>query len=559
MQKFVFSSLCFVTKLLCSKKPFSLTVFSVLSLSISASFRDPQRVQNFKNFVPAKMSTSISIDDLPPEMIDELFRHLHLKDLAACSLVNRRWHSIYAAFKLDRLIVFERFQDFSKWSYPRRRVRSVERCQPELFSRLVDQPLLSNLKHLALSGKHPEFDVDKLNRFSQLVRLEIKEIRTSQKKVNLNLPKLLVLVVHSRNDRIFLSVDCPKLSLLVYEEKVNEVRTLLDVKHPETIKKLVTNISNLKLRQFRGAECLVTNDFKAISKATLLSLPKLKELHYNKEIPELFRAVEVGILDRVKRVLEEFLNDVRALRGPSFKFRFAGFRLTRTTLNEIDFGVKVVDGGVTVFNEYLYMKNYLLIDTDAKLDFINSIYYRKLMSNVPGELPGWFFEKFSGVQQVISVGAPDEKHLLWFLKSLSWLRKLYLYSLSQEFYNHLPASTNLLDFFVLGQEAETQLQLNFDFIARLPYLSYLYLNQPLSFESLSSLIRALGRFASGSFNFGFRRNRFRIVKTKDLKFLVIHFFDHDTNSSNGMRFEAENPEKVENFIEKFPSGTSKIG
>lgn len=45
-----------------------------------------------------------------------------------------------------------------------------------MFRGLVDKPLLSNLKHLALSGVGIDFDskiLNKVNEFSQLLHLEI--------------------------------------------------------------------------------------------------------------------------------------------------------------------------------------------------------------------------------------------------------------------------------------------------------------------------------------------------------------------------------------------------
>lgn len=48
-----------------------------------------------------------------------------------------------------------------------RRSSSIELCDPKLFSRLEERPLLSNLKHLALLCDRDQFDLDKLKSFSQ--------------------------------------------------------------------------------------------------------------------------------------------------------------------------------------------------------------------------------------------------------------------------------------------------------------------------------------------------------------------------------------------------------
>ena len=65
--------------------------------------------------------------------------------------------------------------------------------------------------------------------------------------------------------------------MLVYREFQDA--NLLHVKQPETIRKLETSMVNGELAPFRNVECLVTRQFEAIRKATLQSLPKLKEFH----------------------------------------------------------------------------------------------------------------------------------------------------------------------------------------------------------------------------------------------------------------------------------------
>ena len=218
-----------------------------------------------------------SIDDLPPEMISELFEYLHLKDLAACSMVNKRWHSVYAAFKLHRLAAIDchpNYPDYelSKWWYDSNRpIHETDRCSPAMFVRLAGKPLLSNLRQLALLPvSRFKFDLNDLNRFSRLEHLEI-DIYFFGEGLHLNLPRLKVLAFHYNNVQCALSIDCPELSTLLYP---GEDVDLLEVKHPETIRKLNTDLLGPKLARFKGVESLVTEDFKAINKATLLSLQR---------------------------------------------------------------------------------------------------------------------------------------------------------------------------------------------------------------------------------------------------------------------------------------------
>lgn len=152
---------------------------------------------------------NITIDDLPAEMICELFKHLHLKDLLTCSMVNKRWQSIYSSFKLDRLAVIGH-QDhfFREWCYPRWLVRDEEVCCPEMFNRLASKPLVSNLKHFALCDHLNRIDLNNLNRFGQLLSLTIKT-RHIPSKSKLSLPKLKVLAFEALDSANHLSIDCP--------------------------------------------------------------------------------------------------------------------------------------------------------------------------------------------------------------------------------------------------------------------------------------------------------------------------------------------------------------
>ena len=495
--------------------------------------------------------TSTTIEDLPSEMISELFEHLPLKDLAACSLVNKHWHSIYTSFKLHRLAAisscrssrFLRMGNNSDQPF-----QKAEECHPTMFLRLVEKPLLSNLTQLALCNNKLEFDLNKLNRFQQLEHLEIDCIPFKQMKVHLNLPRLTVLAIHCWPNWI-LSIDCPRLSTLLYVGD-NEIASLLKVKHPETIRKLETRIFGAKLIQFKSVECLVTENFKAISKDTLLSLPELRELHYNKSIQGFFTEEArkgPGTVDRMKQKLNEFLGKTKKLKGSDFRFTFSGFQLTNVNVDQIDFGVQVnaSSGKEYVRNEYVYMKNYHLIEPGA-IDFVHNVDYIRLLNHMTGEFPRCFSQKFTGIEWVAiwaKVQNPD--HLLWFLKPLRSLRQLSLEKtgLGQEFYDQLPASAPSLIILELRTgHCEKGLQLNFDFLDRLSRLSELGLWPVLSLESLPSFVRSIGRLKEGYFGVRPRDQLFSLGKRDSSAEWWIE-------SDEKILFQTENPEKVVNFFE----------
>ena len=515
------------------------------------------------------MNTPTSIDDLPPEMICELFKHLHLKDLAACSQVSKRWHSIYVDFKVQRLVVFDRKgSHIREWYQSGRRVEDHQLCHSDMFNRLAELPLLSSLKHLALCLNEPKsHEMNQLNRFSQLVHLEMGLGNAAEEKVHLSLPRMKVLVFHQINERCPLSIDCPVLSALFYRGEPED-KKLLDVKRPETIKKLDTRMFGAKLDPFKSIECLVARQFGLISKSTLLSLPKLKELHYDQPISAYFEdhttdfdGGAIGTFERMKQTLRMFLDDVAALRRSDFRFRFAGFQLIRPTnsmnsaiLDSIDFGLQLIkDLGEKrefVFDEYVYLKNYELIDPDCTLDFIRVLNYIPLMRSVTGEIPMWFFEKFARVYCVTVVRGPvqDEAHLLWFLKSLRSVESLHLRGpkLSQEFYDQLPAYLpSLRD---LNSVSSNEPPSNFDFISKLPdFMSFdITFNFWPSMGLLTSLLRLPAKLdAELEFVFFFR-GYFGVRKERgSMKWAVA-----EVSGFYNLMAESEDPEEILNFLKK---------
>lgn len=241
--------------------------------------------------------------------------------------------------KVHRLVSFKSFEfSISKWSHSKQRIEEDELFKTQNFSELKNKEILANLKQLAIC--YNCFDLNILNNFCQLVHLEIFLENSKEGSVwKLKLPKLKILVLHpvhrfeNEPGHAHLSIDCPLLSVLLYDELETENR--LDLNHPQTIKKLETNTSGSKLDRFKNLECLVTSEFKIIIRGTLVILPKLKELYFNKTI----RCAQQDGVERMKQSLTQFLAAVQELRTPdSFKFSFAGFHLTKTMLEQIDFG-----------------------------------------------------------------------------------------------------------------------------------------------------------------------------------------------------------------------------
>ena len=435
-----------------------------------------------------------------------------------------------------------------KWRYPDKRIEEKELCGPEMAARLIDCPLLSRLKFLLVSRLWSQINL-KLNDFQQLVHLEIQFGPTKQ--VNLNLPELKVLVAHGTT-HCALSIDCPKLRLLVYNEPYDE--NLLNVKHPESIRKLDTNMFGANLARFRNVECLVTDRFEHISNDTLLSLPKLKEFHFT---PIFHSTVQSYAVERMKGVLRVFLNDVQILRKSDFKFTFIGFQLTRKSLDQFDFDVQGVNEGIEFLRiEHICKKNFQLIDPDATFHFVHMLDYSRIKTKETREIPMCFFKRFTGVFAAFAMSpVSDENHLLGFLKSLISLRILCITKseLTQEFYDQLPVLVPLLKRITLLDNKDNdsdynQTSLSFNFISKFFHLSNIEIYPNLSDSSITSLVRSLEKFENYFVTFGFKEDvgKYWIDKTRDRK--AIKIFDPSDITLRTAIFESENLEEILNFF-----------
>lgn len=470
--------------------------------------------------------SSSTIDDLPAEMVCELFKHLDPKSLIACSLVNKLWYALYARIRLDRLVVIKDLDKCPfKWRYSlreKKRIEERELCGPTMFARLIDRPMLCELKYLALMDPI-QIDPNQLKAFSQLVYLEIAiQSPTSMERynfqrgrpnpvrgnLNFNLSNLKVLAFSQCNASWAISIDCPQLSVLAYKELGNP--NLLAVKRPDTIRKLYTSMGGSKLARFQNVECLITERVKLISTQTIRSLPRLQELRYNATFEKAYGAYGRS-LSQLKSLWRALLDQATALRRYEFKLVYAGLHLSETTMDEVEVREQTKFDTEVVPNEYFYMMNYPLID--GSLEFVDRLDY-SLLVGVSKEIPADFSETFSDVRLVVVNGAvQDPNHLLAFLNSLRRsLRNLHmdLPRLSQEFYDQLPPLANSLVKLVLKESKE--IQLSFDFINEIPNLSSLFVEQPLLPESFTSVVRCFSRLVEGSFGFVLKNKWFFIRK-----------------------------------------------
>ena len=501
-----------------------------------------------KLFSSAKPAT---IDDLSDDLIGKIFQHLfHPKYLAACSLVNKRWHSLCSDFKMAGLVVIGdsalRIGDcYSNLQLDEDR----DVCGPEWFERSLGRPLLANLKHLTLNiADTAEFDVDQLNCLNELVHLEVNVGASDGTKMHLNLPKLNFLALRFFGESSPLSIDCPQLSALVLIFKQGK-HVDTEVKHSETIKKLETDMLGVEFAPFREVEVLATRQMRTICRATLLALPKLKELHYKEDIKYAFDGCSA---QQLKLKLGQFMEEASELKGFDFRFVFAGFPLSLANVDRIDLGVRAQDVPESICSEYVYSTNYELLDPDTQLDFVSSLDYARLAySQYDDPIDYDFLKKFTRVRfvktsAVVTDYAEDFLDFLW---SLGSVRSLCLEEakLDQSFYDQLPGVTPQLVLLQLREyeisEPSKQAPMFFDFIGQLPHFSRFVTNQQLSYESISSLVGWLGRPSMENFVFQLKEKSFGVTKTPDSS--TISVFDGDLQRTV---FETSRPDEIRGFF-----------
>ena len=439
------------------------------------------------------MNPSTTIRDLPPEMVCELFKHLNLKQLLKMKSVCKLWNELISRMKIERLNVDVSYRCFNDrgevWYETHRPQLERDLCRPKLLIGLCKKPMLAALKYLKIYNPHnnvcfelDDFDFNELNTLQQLVQLDL---RANDQNLKLNLPNLQIFSLTRSNDDYSLSLNCPKLRVLRYYEP-NGANSL-HVQHPDTIRILDTSMSGGKLTRFRNVEVLRT---ESLLDSSILKLKNLKTLHLNMPlayapddyIPEEFYGLVEGI--------EDFMQAKRRLNRSDLEVYFAGVRLVKNNLSDIESNLRVRIGS-HIEPEALYVKHFDRLQ--AEVGFFNRVDYNRLIALMK-PLPEQFFERFWNLREVTVTSPVDEEHVLDFLQKIRLVRRLDLQGplLTQAFFDRLPDVCSPTHF-TLDEcsEEKNTIQLDFAFIGKLVKLSSAEILRDLSWESVQSLILAL--------------------------------------------------------------------
>ena len=422
-------------------------------------------------------------------MVNEILKQLPWFELTSLRSVCKLWNELVSVMTICRLIVDGNLESKEKLFHSNRPHRKCEVCHPNLFIAQCKRPTFLNLTHLVLGNKFCDdsmcFDCNRLNVFNRLVHLEIHCEMTNH--LGLHLPNLEILLLGKNYDRIVM-LDCEKLRVLSYWWPEH----LLNVRHPETIRVLESDMSSAKLAEFKGLEQLkCTNNYfeynySSINIAKLISLKKLEVLYYT-----------VCDVNDLREDLEQIMRQKQRLGRSDLMVYFSGLRLIEEDLSDIDFELKK-DDNENLSIEQTYLRHYGRLQ-EQMLDE-QHVNYSDLFDAVD-VLPEDYFRRFSNLRHVTArVSSPvDEQHFATFLRQIYCLQQLKLYgwNLSQRFFDSLSEFSSLCLLYLSSAKARekttehNEVQLNLSFIGKLKKMQVLEIHENLSLQSVMSLVNSI--------------------------------------------------------------------
>ena len=480
------------------------------------------------------MASTTTINELPPEILSEVLRHLNLSELIEKKLVSKLWNELISSnVKIIRLVVDPYNSHYNaRWFHVNLPVDwYLEPCPPNLFLAQFDRPILSKLKYLRINAfdyETPLIRPSDLNRFILLEHLEIELLREYTTDFEWTLPNLRVLKVQfyrlsaTEHRELQVSIDAPKLNTVFWDLS-------LKLKSPETIRTLDADLNASELSPFQNVEVYRCRaEFNFINDDLIEQLPNLKTLDIYGDINNIRHAF--GGIDEIRQFLKRLLAIRRRLGRP--RLFFVGIEIKSDELVD-NLDLRINDRESSLWSEYssehLYLSNNYPANLQDQLDYVRGVDYTRLLSVTRNEIPTDYFKRFFNIRDVFAFGViQDAPHFLTFLKGVEMLECLYLVkpALDQAFYDCLPTFCSINDFYL---EERPEIELNFDFLGRFePFIGMFRIDRDLKLQSAKSLPNLLKFFkrSSGSrkFQFIFRGTSATIRMRKS---------EEDTDQSDG--------------------------
>ena len=199
------------------------------------------------------------MDGLPDEILLMIFRDLNISDLfIRCELVCKRWQWLIEGMRFKELIVYQSDHLINASN-------QYKKSKNIIFVENLDflhhfKANFINLKYLKINFPTVHFDLDILNEFTGLERLDVEKVTNLNRDVKLCLPKLgtLNLQTHDlkNNDQHTIVIDSSKQLKVFSCNNLSSVRIV----HPASVKHLELNgIVNENLIEFTDLELLKVN------------------------------------------------------------------------------------------------------------------------------------------------------------------------------------------------------------------------------------------------------------------------------------------------------------
>lgn len=420
-------------------------------------------------------SLSINFDNLPTKFYHfYLFNYLHLNDIWNFRLVSKKFYRIVKSYEVTSLS----FMNYNgkrnyKWLTKIAKLKDLDFSKLDLLNKPSNNFL--NLKDLRIFCKTPlSFRLEYLNKFTKLenLRVGIKYLDTNDDLLRLPNLKQFYMKIDVEDECWELTpglirMDTPNLqNLELYTNATRQTRhlyiidNLIKFEHPHSIKFFKFIEHNGQLSLFENLECL--------------------ELY-------IFFESELTIINDIPKLVNFKKLRIRFHFGPSITYRKCIdklkdlFKVKKEDVQIVLEGVKVKE--LTKFDEYIgkredfkfQIDNY--DDLEANLDFVRHINYNRLISLLPNQ-PSDLFNKYSNIKGItIESRIEDEHRLINFIKQCKKLYKMDICksSLSQRFYDLLPSNCSLTCLEILKNKVD----LNFEFIMKMPYLYKFKTDQPI--------------------------------------------------------------------------------
>lgn len=397
--------------------------------------------------------------------------------------MNKRFHANTGG--LSRFYIAHRLQNFVWHSGQAISTRDLYLPsdffgQKEFSARIV--------KSLFLTQLPANLDNDKFKQFVNLKHLEL-DLDLNRASFKLTSQSLLSFACHKPNKVCPLTIDCPHLAILKYNEVSVENRNLLDnkkrslliIQNSKSIEQLHTNLPTKTVLRigFRSLKKFRTDNFDVFSSPSILaSFKHLQELKFTGSLSVAISRLQVilenlpktnsekqassasNAVNQLKEIARQFLAKVkRAHRGESLCVIFAGFRLKELKLDRINF----TDSHLISAEEF-YTNNFDLLQKGDLCHLTEFNYYdiqlnRKSLAE--------FLPKLDRVWSVTvrSFVKPDD--FKFFLSNLKSTKRLFVQNaaLDQTFFNQLPQAVPAL--YKLEIEWFSKFDLDFSFVKNL--------------------------------------------------------------------------------------------